>query len=112
MDDLEGAIRAIHQLRTERAEGMVRADSLAAELSIERARCAQLGDLLARMTAERDHYMRQVVELTTHMVGVSTQLSDALRCSRDGTYRHNGQVIAALAEDGEPVPEFLTRGAA
>lgn len=62
-------------------------DRITIELAQMRERVDQLESRLRMITAERDHYMRYSVELTTGLTNINVLIASTLEESRQSAYR-------------------------
>jgi hypothetical protein len=62
-------------------------DRLTSEVALLRDRNDQLESRLAMVTAERDHYMKYSVELTTGLTNINLLITNTLEESRQSAYR-------------------------
>lgn len=111
-EQLEASIRSIHAMRQERDTLQAERQVLLTDLELTQNALAQQRSIAERAQAERDHYMRQVAELSTVISNTMSLLSDASSRTADSVYRPNGHAPAfdplALQEGNDPIPSFLT----
>lgn len=62
-------------------------DSMKTELAMMRERVDQLESRLRMVTAERDHYMKYSVELTTGLTNINTLIVSTVEESRQSAHR-------------------------
>lgn len=89
-------------------------DRMTIELAQMRERVDQLESRLRMITAERDHYMRYSVELTTGLTNINTLIVSTLEESRQSAYRPSSapgliKPIAVSAEDAKQLENLIGR---
>jgi hypothetical protein len=89
-------------------------DRMTAELAQMRERVDQLESRLRMATAERDHYMKYSVELTTGLTNINVLIASTLEESRQSAYRPAAapgpiKPIAVSAEDAKQLENLIGR---
>jgi hypothetical protein len=89
-------------------------DRMTIELAQMRERVDQLESRLRMITAERDHYMRYSVELTTGLTNINVLIASTLEESRQSAYRPSSapgpiKPIAVSAEDAKQLENLIGR---
>lgn len=80
-------VEAIHMIVTQRDQLLNENDRMKTDLALMRERNNQLDSRLAQTVAERDHYMRFCVELTTNLNNIQTTINIAIDAAKQASYR-------------------------
>lgn len=89
-------------------------DRMTIELAQMRERVDQLESRLRMITAERDHYMKYSVELTTGLTNINCLIASTLEESRQSAYRPSStpgpiKPIAVSSEDAKQLENLIGR---
>lgn len=93
---------------------LTNSDRMKTELAQMRERVDQLESRLRMVTAERDHYMRYSVELTTGLTNINVLITSTVEASRQSAYRPASapgpiKPIAVSAEDAKQLENLIGR---
>jgi hypothetical protein len=80
-------IEAISTMVAERDHFRVRSEKLEVSAALMTQEIESLKQRLALCTAERDHYMRHSVELTSRLNNIQIVINETIREARDGAFR-------------------------
>ena len=82
-------IEAIHLLVAERDNLRARVEILETDMALLQQKLDFTQRSLATSVAERDHYMRYCVELTTQLTTIHSVITDSIEAAKQSAYRRN-----------------------
>jgi hypothetical protein len=80
-------VEAINMLVGERDDLMTKNDRMERDIALMREKIAQLEGRLNVASAERDHYMRYCVELTTNLNNIQSMINSAIEAAKHAAFK-------------------------
>jgi len=80
-------VEAIHMIVGQRDQLLTDSERMKTEIMLLREKNTQLDGRLSQAVAERDHYMRFCVELTTNLNNIQSTINIAIDAAKHASYR-------------------------